>query len=437
MLAPTSKNSKVQYCPVTMTDRYKDWAPSWWTTWKALGPPAGNDCCAVFMSECCGFTAVPNAEEIVPCAALDRHFAVQASNAMGLSREKAMKQRKVELKKESEVGESSSQPTVHRPSQSSILINLEIRKERRLIRAQEIERLSWLIQRAAQRKDTVKQELWQLELDCLYEAPLEQNESDYDAPSESLIESATPRSTPVIPAFCSTSVDVRQAFSPISKLCAKRQEEVSPIELSNLKFSPFIAVEDSPVDQSDAVADQSLIIMKVESMVTADKQREDVSPIELSNLMFSPFIAVEDSPVDQSDAVADQCLIIDQPISTLDKGLSPSAAPMVAAEFDLDASVNALKAADDDAERYERKKRFEEAKQMKHQTLFVKRVLSDFKRIDIPKDGHCLFHCFASFFNRVEPSGGVRCEPPFSMVMRKASLARASRRERRRLTLSL
>ena len=314
MLAPTSKNSKVQYCPVTMTDRYKDWAPSWWSTWKSLGPPAGNDCSAVFMSECCGFSAVPNADDIVPLAALNRHFAEQISNVRGVSREKAMKQRKEEMKKESGVGESSSSSTTT-TSTVDRLINLEMRKERRIVRAQEIERLSWLIQRAAQTKDVIKQEQRQLELDCLYEAPLEQHESDYDAPSESLIDSATPRSTPGIPAFCSTSVDVRQAFSPISKLCVKRQEEVSPIELSNLKFSPFIDVEDSPVDQSDTVADQSLIIMKVESMVTADKQREDVSPIELSNLMFSPFIAVEDSPVYQSDAVADQCLIIDQPNS--------------------------------------------------------------------------------------------------------------------------
>jgi hypothetical protein len=385
MLAPTSKNSKVQYCPVAMTDRYKDWAPSWWSTWKSLGPPAGNDCSAVFMSECCGFSAVPNAEDIVPLVALDRHFAEQISNVRGLSREKAMKQRKEEMKKESGVGESSSQPTVHRPSQSSILINLEIRKERRLIRAQEIERLSWLIQRAAQTKDIFKQEQRQLELDCLYEAPLEQNESDYDAPSESLMESATPRSTPGIPAFCSTSVDVRQAFSPISKLCDKRREDVSPIEMSNLIFSPFIAVADSPVDQFDADADQSFIIDQPDSKL----DQEEAVPAPA----FAAALAGAHAPTPAPSAAVPKS---ERPAkkSTV---LAPSAAPMVAAELDLDASANALTAADDERQR---KKLFEEAKQMKHQTLFVKRVLCDFKRINILRDGHCLFHCFASFFNR-------------------------------------
>lgn len=357
MVAPTSKNSKVQYCPVTMTDRYKDWAPPWWSSWKALGPPAGSDCCAVFMSECCGFTAVPNEGDIVPFQAFERHF-LEVSNAKGLSREKAAIIRKEDLKKEKDASDLSSLPTVHRsaPSQSQLIINLEMRKERRLLRAQEIERLSWLIQRAEQRKDEGKKDQWQLELDLLYEAPLDQNESEYDASLSSipsLIETTTPRSTSVLPA-CSISVDVRQVFSPISKLCDlnKHQEDVRRIEQSNLIFSEQVA---SSLDTF-----------------------------------------VEDSPLDQVDKVdANDSLVIEHPHSPIDKEFAPSLVAVVAAKLELhdDASVKALQAV-------QRKKMFEEAQQFKHQTLFVRRVLCGFKRIVIPKDGHCLFHCFAFFFNK-------------------------------------
>jgi hypothetical protein len=97
----------------------------------------------------------------------------------------------------------------------------------------------------------------------------------------------------------------------------------------------------------------------------------------MSNLLFSPFIAVADSPVDQFDADADQPFIIDQPDSTLDQEEAVPAPAFAAALAGAHA-----------------------AKQLKHQTLFVRRVLRDFKRIDILRDGHCLFHCFASFFNR-------------------------------------
>ena len=123
------------------------------------------------------------------------------------------------------------------------------------------------------RKDEGKKDQWQLELDLLYEAPLDQNESEYDASLSSipsLIETTTPRSTStaVLPA-CSISVDVRQVFSPISKLCDlnKHQEDVRRIEQSNLIFSEQVAssfdtfVEDSPRDQVDKVdANDSLVI---------------------------------------------------------------------------------------------------------------------------------------------------------------------------------
>jgi hypothetical protein len=396
MVAPTSKNSKVQYCPITMTDRYKDWAPPWWTSWKALGPPAGSDCSPVFMSECCGFTAIVNEDDILPCVALDRHFQMQVSNFKGLSREKAAKFRKDELKKERDASELSSLPTVSRssPSQSQLIINLEIRKERRLVRSQEIERLTWLIARAKERQDAVKQDQWQLQLDLLYEAPLDQKESDYDEDFDasvsslpSPIETKTQRSTPapVVPAFCSISVDVRQVFSPISKLCdlnKLRDDLASPIEKSNLMFSekiasPVLSDECSLVDQVDVRGATPLVIGHPHSTAIVPS-------------------VVECSLVDQVDVRGATPLVIELPHST---AIVPSVVAVVAAELKRqdDASVDALKAV-------ERKKSFEEAQQRKHQNLFVNRILLSFKRIDIPKDGHCLFHCFASFFNRHEVS---------------------------------
>ncbi len=51
----TSKQSKTVYCQVEMEGRYKDWRPLWWYAWRTMGPPAGNLCSQVFMSECCGF----------------------------------------------------------------------------------------------------------------------------------------------------------------------------------------------------------------------------------------------------------------------------------------------------------------------------------------------------------------------------------------------
>ena len=182
-----------------------------------MGPPAGNHCSPVFMSECCGFTAVPEAGEIIPCNALDKHFEVlQASNAMGLSRcdmqsmssvdsvirvvkpyrEKAAKQRKEELKKEKDASDLSTLASARSSSssQSQMIINLEIRKERRLLRAQEIERLAWLIQRAAVMKDAVKEDAWQLKLDLLYESPLDINNPDiYDASLQSPIDTPVSR----------------------------------------------------------------------------------------------------------------------------------------------------------------------------------------------------------------------------------------------------
>ena len=94
MLEPTSKKSTLVYCPVSMESdacvrvcvfvfwfnwvcSYKDWMTTWWLTWRAMGPPAGINCSAVFLAECCGFKAVE--EEGTPAAALVEHFQQMAA----------------------------------------------------------------------------------------------------------------------------------------------------------------------------------------------------------------------------------------------------------------------------------------------------------------------------------------------------------------------
>jgi hypothetical protein len=365
-----------------------------------LGPPSGNHCSPVFMSECCGFTAVPEAGEIIPCNALDKHFEVlQASNAMGLSREKAAKQRKEELKKEKDASELSSLATVRSSSssQSQMIINLEMRKERRLLRTQEIERLTWLIQRAADRNDRVKKDEWQLKLELLYESPLETNDSDIYTVSllSPGVDTLTPRSTPtpVLPA-CSISVCSRQPFSPISvsKLFQLSQDK-STIEESNLLFvddgpSPYY-VEDFPVALDDSISDSTFL------QLGQDKSNAEHADLMLVDVAPSSD-AVENSPVsqllqlgqDKSNAEHADLMLVD---------VAPSSD---AAKNSLAALENCSLNSSKVVEQKERQKAFEQSQQMKHQKLFVQKLLCSFKRINIPKDGHCLFHCFAIFFNR-------------------------------------
>jgi len=296
-------------------------------------------------------------------------------------REKAAKQRKEELKKEKDASDLSTLASARSSSssQSQMIINLEIRKERRLLRAQEIERLSWLIQRAAVMKDAVKEDAWQLKLDLLYESPLDINDPDiYDASLQSPIDTPTPRSTPtpVLPP-CSISICARRPFSPIpvSKLFQLSQDN-SPIEQSNLMFAEIAPSVTSPYDVEDSLTvfhdspyavEGSPVVVNASCVLSIPVTKlfqlgEYKSPFEQSNLMTAEIApstdAVENSPTELDDSSTIVRNVVDQ------------------------------------------KKMFEQTQQRKHQNVFVQKLLCSFKRIDIPKDGHCLFHCFAFFFNR-------------------------------------
>jgi hypothetical protein len=155
---------------------YRDWAPTWWHTWKCLGPPAGKNCSGVFLSECCGFTAIPTDAPPPPAAALQAHFEEQAaSNVQGLSRAKAINQRREDdklkrtrqdgdkdlaspaLKSDKSTTDSQAVTVDSRAVQGAMLIDIERRKEQMAHRDRQIERLNWLIKRA-QSKSPILQE---------------------------------------------------------------------------------------------------------------------------------------------------------------------------------------------------------------------------------------------------------------------------------------
>ena len=134
-------------------------------------------------------------ESVQPAAALQAHFEAQvACNAEGLSRAKAIKERREDdkanraLDKACQDADSNhvshasnatkSSVDAHavdsRAVQGGILIDLELRKEQMNIRDRQIERLNWLIKKAHSKipPDVAGAATWEQELEELYESPL-------------------------------------------------------------------------------------------------------------------------------------------------------------------------------------------------------------------------------------------------------------------------
>ena len=149
-----------------------------------MGPAAGKKCSPVFLAECCGFHAIIPEEETAPAPeALQVHF-----DSQGLSRAKAIALRKEEGKlirakeRESEdVKEAGSArkstPTTESDSRAAaavILLDIEASKQKLAIRDRQIERLTWLINKAKNKSppDLAGAAIWEQELEELYEAPL-------------------------------------------------------------------------------------------------------------------------------------------------------------------------------------------------------------------------------------------------------------------------
>jgi hypothetical protein len=225
---PTSKGSKLVYSPIEMVGAYAKWCPTWFPTWRVMGPAAGGRCSQIFMSECCGFQQV-SAEDTQPLpASLINHFSDQASNVNGVSRAAAAKQRQLEESKIKEdrstaaslIEVSKRAVQENQVKSRALFLELEMSKEKRLQRADEIDRLKYMITRA-----TVPETKMALEeeLDMIYATPIS------SAPSSSSGESSkfrspmgshlSPCTSPILPKILAAVLPNSQGISiaPIKK----------------------------------------------------------------------------------------------------------------------------------------------------------------------------------------------------------------------------
>jgi hypothetical protein len=170
---PTSKQSRQVYSKISMEGAYASWKPTWWDTWRALGPPSGKACSQVFMSECCGFPVNVNPDEAqqLPAALLHHYVNQTAVNVNASSRAQCQRQvkeedRKQKLESDIESRASSESKSASRVAQAQLFLNLEKAKETRKQRADEIDRLKYLISRAKETNSDPTH--WQRELDELY-----------------------------------------------------------------------------------------------------------------------------------------------------------------------------------------------------------------------------------------------------------------------------
>jgi hypothetical protein len=168
---PSHKDCKNVYLPMLqMEGKYKEWCPSWWMTWRQMGPPAGKNCSQIFLTECCGFEVQLSSVAPTLPEGLGDHFADQKDR--GISREKmrlaAVDAAKLQKKVKTEEAEATPTPTIR--SDRKQIIELEILKETRMCRQAEIERVRYLVERAKANSSPDLKSL-ETELDALYEQP--------------------------------------------------------------------------------------------------------------------------------------------------------------------------------------------------------------------------------------------------------------------------
>jgi len=149
--AKTSAKSKVKYADQEMTGPTALWHPNWWAAWKAMGPAAGSNCSATFMSECFGMK-VPSAAQAFP-SLLENHFQTIAQSSPNSSTANFSLQSKKEIQKESAAKRAQEaallatpQPltpaTPEVPSRSSRSTDTKVSMD---VRKHEIQRLHFLI----------------------------------------------------------------------------------------------------------------------------------------------------------------------------------------------------------------------------------------------------------------------------------------------------
>jgi hypothetical protein len=238
---PTSKKSKQVYSKITMSGIYANWRPIWWETWKALGPAAGSKCSQVFMSECCGFSAISDAGELP--SPLHDHYAARASasNSHALSRIESQRRLREEDRKNRDMSEKQdkankdSKELKHqaRAERAQAFLDLEVGKEKRKERQDEIARVVYLISRAESiGADTTA---LQSNLDTLYSSPYHTSSTPTDSSSSSLSQ----RSGDQTP------------FSPVAKfnLIAKQSQSA---EATNLAQQEALAT----LQKAEAILEQ-------------------------------------------------------------------------------------------------------------------------------------------------------------------------------------
>jgi hypothetical protein len=174
---PTSKGSKQVYSAIEMEGPYKTWCPTWFPTWRLMGPAAGSNCSQIFMSECCGYQQVAEGDSQRLPEPLSVHFSNQVSNVTVVSRAQNIQMRKNEdakLKEERSATASLNEESKRAVQQSQeksrgFFLELEFSKEKRQQRADEIDRLKYMITRA---NDRDKRKALEQELDGIYATPI-------------------------------------------------------------------------------------------------------------------------------------------------------------------------------------------------------------------------------------------------------------------------
>jgi hypothetical protein len=254
---PSSKKSKQVYCKIAMTGIYAQWRPIWWDTWKALGPPAGSKCSQVFMSECCGFPIVCDDHSQLLTGPLMNHFVSQAaaSNVKALSRLDSQRKAKEEDRKNKEAhsfqnkAAQESKEVKHeaRAQRAQAYLDLEIAKEKRKGRQEEIDRLVYLISRAE--IIGANTSVLRNELDTIYASPIVIQMSS--TPTGSASSSFSQRSGAQTP------------FSPLA----------TPTDSSSSSFSQHSGAKTpfSPVAKIALTATQSPTATRAEAMKSAQE----------------------------------------------------------------------------------------------------------------------------------------------------------------------
>jgi hypothetical protein len=225
---PTSKGSKQTYSAISMEGAYEKWCPTWFPTWRSMGPAAGARCSQIFMSECCGYHVTDVESKVLP-SAFQSHFDNQASNVSGVSRQQAAAHRKLEetkLKEERSQSSSLKEESKRAVQDSQekarcLFLELEMIKDKRQQRADEIDRLKYMISRAT---DSSQKTSFEIELDSIYATPISSTPS---SGSSSFSESR----------FSSPHHD-QQAFSPIQPKCLAAVVAVDQSSVVEFKSPP-------------------------------------------------------------------------------------------------------------------------------------------------------------------------------------------------------